>query len=46
MIYNEGKPKIRDSDGLHIYPMICFKCKTMTEWASDPENQSGKAAMN
>ena len=43
MIYNEGKPRVRASDGLHVFPLICFKCKTMTEWASDPENQSGKA---
>tara|TARA_B100001013_G_C24549931_1_gene418235 strand:+ start:242 stop:832 length:591 start_codon:yes stop_codon:yes gene_type:complete len=43
MIYNEGKPKIRSSDGLHIYPMICFKCKTVTEFAPDTENISGEA---
>ena len=23
--------------------MICFNCKTMSEYASDPNNQSGKA---
>jgi hypothetical protein len=43
MIYNEGKPRVRSSDGLHIYPMICFNCITMTEYASDTENQSGNA---
>ena len=43
MIYNEGKPRVRASDGLHIYPMICFNCKTMSELSSDPNNQSGKA---
>ena len=43
MIYNEGKPRVRATDGLHIYPMICFNCKTMSEYASDPNNQSGKA---
>ena len=43
MMYNEGKPRIRAADGLHIYPMICFNCKTMTELASDPNNLSGKA---
>ena len=43
MIYNEGKPRVRSSDGLHIYPLICFNCKTITEYASDTENQSGNA---
>ena len=43
MIYNEGKPRVRPSDGLHIYPMICFNCKTMTEYSSDIENHSGNA---
>jgi len=43
MIYNEGKPRVRATDGLHIYPMICFNCKTMSEYASDINNQSGKA---
>ena len=43
MIYNEHNPRVRKEDGLHIFPMICFNCKTMTEFASDPMNQSGKA---
>jgi hypothetical protein len=43
MIYNEGKHRVRPSDGLHIYPMICFNCKTMTEYSSDIENHSGNA---
>ena len=43
MVYNEGKPRVRATDGLHIYPMICFNCKTMSEYASDINNQSGKA---
>ena len=43
MIYNEGKPRVRATDGLHIYPMICFNCKTMSEYASDIDSQSGKA---
>jgi hypothetical protein len=43
MIYREGKPKIRDKDGLHIYSLICFKCNTITEWGADPLNESGKA---
>jgi len=43
MTFNEGKPRVRSSDGLHIYPMICFNCKIMTEYASDIENQSGNA---
>lgn len=43
MIYNEHNPRVRKEDGLHIFPMICFKCKTMTEFASDPTNESGKA---
>ena len=25
------------------YPMICFNCKTMSEYASDIDSQSGKA---
>ena len=43
MFYNEGKPRVRATDGSHIYPMICFNCKTMSEYASDINNQSGKA---
>ena len=42
-IYKEGKPRIRRSDGLEIYPLICFKCKNLTEWASDTHNYSGNA---
>ena len=43
IIYNQARPETRSSDGLHVYPMICLKCKNVTEWASDPTNQSGKA---
>ena len=43
MIYNENKPRIRAKDGLHIFPMICFNCKTFSEFASDPYNSSGKS---
>ena len=43
MIYNEGKPRVRVADGLHIYPMICFNCRTFSEYASDVNNESGKA---
>jgi hypothetical protein len=42
-IYNEKSPRVRKSDGLHIYPMLCFNCKTVCEFASDPQNNSGKA---
>ena len=30
-------------DGLHIFPMICFNCKTFSEFASDPNDSSGKS---
>jgi len=43
MIYNENKPRIRAKDGLHIFPMICFNCKTFSEFASDPNDSSGKS---
>lgn len=43
MIYNENKPRIRANDGLHIFPMICFNCKTFSEFASDPNDSSGKS---
>ena len=43
MIYNENKPRIRAKDGLHIYPMICFNCKTFSEFASDPHDSSGNS---
>ena len=36
-------PRIRQSDGLEIYPSICFKCMSVTEFAADPTNESGKA---
>ena len=32
------------SDGLNIYPMLCFICKSITEYAADPQNESGHAA--
>ena len=43
MSYNEGSPRVRAKDGLHIYPMICFNCKTFSEYASDPYNASGNS---
>ena len=43
IIYNQNHPEVRPSDGLNIYPMICLKCKNVTEWASDPTNKSEKA---
>ena len=43
MIYNEGSPRVRAKYGLHIYPMICFNCKTFSEYASDPYNASGNS---
>tara|TARA_B100001057_G_scaffold232888_1_gene233067 strand:- start:530 stop:1051 length:522 start_codon:yes stop_codon:yes gene_type:complete len=42
-MYNEFNPKVRISDGLNIYPLYCFVCKSVTEWASDPFNNSNKA---
>ena len=43
MIYNNNKPRIRDNDGVHIFPMICFNCNTFSEFASDPNDFSGKS---
>ena len=42
-MYNEFNPRVRVSDGLNIYPLYCFVCKSVTEWASDPLNNSNKA---
>ena len=36
-------PKVREKDGLDIYPLLCLKCNYVTEWASDPLNESKKA---
>ena len=36
-------PRIREKDGLNIYPLLCLKCNFITEWATDPNNNSGKA---
>lgn len=36
-------PRIREKDGLNIYPLLCLKCNFITEWASDPYNYSGNA---
>jgi hypothetical protein len=33
----------RESDGLEIRVLICFKCKKVSSYASDPYNHSGKA---
>lgn len=43
MIYNNNKPRIRDNDGVHIFPMICFNCNTFSEFASDLNDFSGKS---
>ena len=42
-MYNEFNPRVRQSDGLNIYPLYCFICRSVTEWASDPFNNSEKA---
>ncbi len=36
-------PKIREKDRLNIFPLYCLKCNFITEWAADPNNNSGKA---
>ncbi len=36
-------PRVREKDGLDIYPLLCLKCNYVTEWASDPLNESKKA---
>jgi len=36
-------PRQREKDGLDIYPLYCLKCNYITEWAADPNNNSGKA---
>jgi hypothetical protein len=36
-------PRVREKDGLDIYPLYCLKCNYITEWAADPNNISGKA---
>ena len=36
-------PRVREKDGLEIYPLLCLKCNYVTEWASDPLNESKKA---
>tara|TARA_B100000902_G_C26628553_1_gene583333 strand:+ start:44 stop:418 length:375 start_codon:yes stop_codon:yes gene_type:complete len=36
-------PKVREKDGLNIYPLHCLKCDYITEWAADPNNNSRKA---
>ena len=35
--------RVREKDGLDIYPLYCLKCNHITEWAGDPHNISGKA---
>ena len=42
-MYGENCFRTREEDGLNIYPFLCFKCKQVTEYASDPNNQSGHA---
>ena len=42
-LYGETVFRTRNSDGLNIYPFLCLKCKNVTEYASDPNNQSGHA---
>ena len=36
-------PRVREKDGLNIYPLHCLKCDYITEWAADPNNNSRKA---
>ena len=36
-------PRVREKDGLNIYPLYCLKCNFITEWAADPYNNSRKA---
>jgi len=36
-------PRIREKDRLNIFPLYCLKCNFITEWAADPNNNSGKA---
>ena len=36
-------PRVRERDGLNIYPLYCLKCNFITEWAADPYNNSRKA---
>ena len=36
-------PRVREKDGLNIYPLYCLKCNYITEWAADPNDVSGKA---
>ena len=36
-------PRVREKDGLDIFPLYCLKCNYITEWAADPNNVSGKA---
>tara|TARA_B100001123_G_C15113675_1_gene948475 strand:- start:492 stop:1007 length:516 start_codon:yes stop_codon:yes gene_type:complete len=42
-IFAYEKIRVRSKDGLHIYPLICFNCKNLTEYASDSENYSGNS---
>lgn len=41
--YGEDCYRIREKDGLHIYPLLCLNCNTVTEFASDHQNVSGHA---
>ena len=41
--YGEDCFRTRESDGLNIYSFLCFRCNKVTEYASDPFNQSGHA---
>ena len=40
MIYKRNFPDVRSSDGFEVYPVICFKCKNVTEIAIDPANKN------
>tara|TARA_B100001057_G_C22403977_1_gene777003 strand:+ start:26 stop:352 length:327 start_codon:yes stop_codon:yes gene_type:complete len=42
-LYMAELPKTRSSDGLEIYPLICFECELVTDFAADPHNSSGNA---
>jgi hypothetical protein len=42
-IYMAQIAKVRGSDGLEVFPLICFDCEMVTDFASDPNNSSGNA---
>ena len=42
-IYREHDSIIKSEDNLDIFLLICFKCKKITKWAIDTDNNSGNA---